>query len=45
MREYNNNLEFKEYVDKYCAKHGIDVEEALTHKIVLEYLHFLLNRI
>lgn len=31
-KAYSNNDEFKEFVNKYCAKHGISVEEALTHK-------------
>lgn len=31
-KAYSNNDEFKEFVNKYCAKHKISVEEALTHK-------------
>lgn len=31
---YKNNKDFREYVDKYCAKHGVTVEEAFTHDIV-----------
>ena len=41
---YRDNSEFKEYVDKYCVKHRISKEEALTHKLVQEYLDYLLNR-
>ena len=33
---YNNNKNFKEYVDKYCKKHGISVETALTHRLIKE---------
>lgn len=37
MKEfYNNNADFKVYVDAYCKKHKIDVSEALTHAIVKE---------
>jgi hypothetical protein len=41
MREfYNNNPDFKVYVDKYRRKHDVSVEEALTHEIVRQkYLH------
>lgn len=31
-KAYSNNDEFKEFVNKHCAKHEISVEEALTHK-------------
>lgn len=31
-KAYSNNDEFKEFVNKHCEKHGISVEEALTHK-------------
>ena len=31
-KAYSNNDEFKEFVNKYCAKHEISVEESLTHK-------------
>jgi hypothetical protein len=39
---YNTNPEFKEYVDRYAKKHGISVDEALTHKIVKEFYKYLL---
>lgn len=28
MEEYNNNIEFKTFVDKYCYKHDITPEQA-----------------
>lgn len=31
---YDENLDFKKYVDSYSTKHGIPVQEALKHKIV-----------
>ena len=33
---YNNNKEFKTYVDKYCKKHGVSVETAFTHRLIKE---------
>lgn len=32
--EYKFNQRFREYVDKYCKKHGCTVDEALTHELV-----------
>ncbi len=32
--EYMFNSKFRQYVDKYCAAHGISVGEALTHALV-----------
>lgn len=35
MKElYEKNYDFKEYVDKYCKKNNISIEEALEHYIV-----------
>ena len=34
MEEYNNNAEFKVYVDKYCCKHNLTPEQAAEHLIV-----------
>lgn len=34
MEEYNNNIEFKTFVDKYCYKHDITPEQAAGHLIV-----------
>lgn len=31
---YDENLDFKKYVDLYSAKHGIPVHEVLKHRIV-----------
>jgi hypothetical protein len=43
MDEYNNNPDFKLYVDKYCCKAGITPTEAVQHIIVknveTEYRH------
>lgn len=38
---YNNNSNFKQYVDSYRRKHNLSVEEALSHELVkLVYLHY-----
>lgn len=38
---YNENANFKTYVDKYCKKHRTTPEIALKHKIVQEvYLYY-----
>lgn len=38
---YNNNPDFKIFVDKYCKKHCLTVEEALQHEVVKQvYLQY-----
>ena len=43
MRElYDTNPDFKAYVDKYCIKHNITVDQALEHYLIkdaAEYYH------
>jgi hypothetical protein len=34
MEFYNTNLDFRQYVEKYCVEHKCTVEEALTHAMV-----------
>lgn len=37
MKElYEKNKDFREYVNRYCGKHNVTVEVAITHKIVQE---------
>ena len=36
MDFYNSNKDFKEYVDKYCKKQGISVEEDIKKKLIEE---------
>lgn len=31
---YEQNADFKHYVDRYCVKHRISVDEALQHYLV-----------
>lgn len=31
---YNNDPDFKRYVDRHCKTYGLTVEEALKHEIV-----------
>ena len=33
---YQKNKDFRDYVDKFCKKHKISVEEAMKHRIVKE---------
>lgn len=38
---YNNNADFKLYVDKYSKQRGISVKEALQHELVRQvYLYY-----
>ena len=40
-KQYNENPEFKDFIDKYCKKHKCTVDEALTHALVKEvYNHY-----
>lgn len=45
MKEYyNNNPNFKRYVDRHCKQYGYTVDEALTHEIVRQvYLYYKEN--
>ena len=36
METYNNNKNFRQYVNKYCKEYGLTVAEALKHSIVRE---------
>ena len=43
MKKYYDTIqEFKEYVDAYCKKHHISIDEALTHKLIKEVLQNIL---
>ena len=42
---YGKSNAFKRYVDAYCTKHGVDVEEALTHAIICNYSEHILEDI
>jgi len=41
---YEENEEFKEYVDKYAKSYHITLEVALSHKLVEEYAIYLRNK-
>ncbi len=44
MRElYNTNPDFKAYVDKYCIKHNITVDQALEHYLVKDAAEYYLE--
>ena len=36
METYNNNKNFRQYVDKYCKEYELTVAEALQHSVVQE---------
>lgn len=40
-KSYQENDLFKQYVDRYCQQRRISLNEALTHKICLEYLAYI----
>lgn len=40
---YEHNVDFKNYVDKYCFKNNIKKEQAFTHVIVIDYAKYLIN--
>ena len=40
---YEKNEDFKEYVDRYCKKHNIPVQEALDHYIVKDVAKYYLE--
>lgn len=34
------NADIKEYIEKFCIKHGITEEEALEYQVVKEYIEY-----
>ena len=39
--EYSDNPDFRKYVDKYCKRYNLTVEEALRQEIVKQvYLYY-----
>lgn len=40
---YENDDNFKGYVDRYCEQRGIEKEEAFKHAIVNDYADDILN--
>ena len=41
---YMSNADIHRYVDRYIAKERISIEEALTHKVVVEYAKYVIDR-
>ena len=41
---YQNNEDFRAYVDKYMAKEEIGLQTALSHRIVKNYAGYLMER-
>jgi len=44
MVDYEDNEDFREYVDKYCLKHDVDKYTAFERSTVREYHEYLLKR-
>lgn len=44
MDMYEQNMDFKMYVNRYCAKHQIPVNEALAHVMVRDVADYYLNK-
>lgn len=40
---YENNEAFRNYVDRYCVKHEVSTEEALTHSTVRNAYEYYLE--
>ena len=41
---YDNNKDFKSYVDKHCKVYNKTVEKALFEKVVLSYAEYIINK-
>lgn len=44
LNKYHDNEDIKAFVDKYIAKEGLSLEEALSHKVVIEYAKYITDR-
>lgn len=40
---YKTNKEFSRYVDAYCKKHEINVDTAISHRVVQSYSESVLE--
>ena len=43
-KQYNENEDFKEYVDKYCKKHKCTVDQAFAHALIKEVSEHYKNK-
>ena len=41
---YLTNEKFKKYVDRYCVKHVVSVDEALKHKLVIAVAQYHIGK-
>lgn len=41
---YDNNKDFKSYVNKHCKVYNKTVKEALFEKVVLSYAEYVINK-
>lgn len=44
LSKYHDNVEIKAFVDKYMKKEGLSLEEALSHRVVIEYAKYITDR-
>lgn len=44
LNKYNDNEAIKTFVDKYMVKEGLSLEEALSHRVVIEYAKYITDR-
>lgn len=44
MSLYDENKDFRDYVDKYCIKHQITPDEAIEHYLIKAYAVYLAKR-
>lgn len=41
---YDNNYDFRDYIDSFSLKHNIPIEEAFTHKLTQSIAEYYKNK-
>ena len=41
---YMSNADIHRYVDRYIAKERVNIDVALTHRVVIEYARYVIDR-
>ena len=41
---YMSNADIHRYVDRYIAKERVNIDVALTHRVVIEYARYVIER-
>ena len=44
IKDIASTPDAKDYIEKYCIKHHVDYDTALTHSVIIEYLNYLKER-